>query len=276
MGRFKKTIQGLFLVLAVGLLAVSVLFPAHAIGNGTFDTVHTYVGAVIFKNTFFTGFTGGNGFGWCSGTLVAPRVFLTAGHCTFFLANFGVTPDKLFVSFAANVLQDMPNWLAVASYATHPDFAVTGPSGTILKVLPDKNDVGVVILKNPVSGIGMATLAPLGFLNSFGDLTNVQFSLLGYGVNEQNVLTGDRRITTSGFIDFKDTWVKLDGVPGTFCRFDSGGPSLLSAGGVQYEVGLHSSPLGSFGNCGDSGGYDTRLDTTSAQTFIRSEIAANP
>src|SRR5690242_11448229 len=80
-----KTAKGFlkrnFIILAVAavltLTAVSV-----AVVNGTLDTAHTYVGAAIIPNVFgLTGFTGGNGFIWCSGTLVTPRVFLTAAHC---------------------------------------------------------------------------------------------------------------------------------------------------------------------------------------------------
>jgi len=57
------------------VLATSV--PAGAITGGTEDTANRYsnVGMVIFYQP--------DGRFRCSGTLVAPRVFLTAAHCTF-------------------------------------------------------------------------------------------------------------------------------------------------------------------------------------------------
>ena len=58
-----------------GFLAVTT--PATAITGGTEDTANTYsnVGMVVFYQP--------DGRFRCSGTLIAPRVFLTAAHCTF-------------------------------------------------------------------------------------------------------------------------------------------------------------------------------------------------
>jgi Trypsin len=70
-----RRILALFaLVLAV--LAIGTA-PAGAItGNFSDDNIHTYVALIAFydKNDVFTH--------RCSGSLITPSVFLTAGHCT--------------------------------------------------------------------------------------------------------------------------------------------------------------------------------------------------
>jgi V8-like Glu-specific endopeptidase len=72
--RLRVLILASFTALAA-LLAVSV--PAGAITGGTEDTANRYsnVGMVVFYQP--------DGRFRCSGTLVAPRVVLTAAHCTF-------------------------------------------------------------------------------------------------------------------------------------------------------------------------------------------------
>ena len=55
------------------LLVLSALpSPAGAIVNGTLDTTHDYVGALIVPNPGRSGYTGVQDFIWCSGTLIAP------------------------------------------------------------------------------------------------------------------------------------------------------------------------------------------------------------
>src|SRR5262245_61460201 len=59
--------------------------------NGVIDTANTFsnVGAMVIDN-------GGQKRAICSGTLVAPRVFLTASHCTDGFAEAWVSFDVAF------------------------------------------------------------------------------------------------------------------------------------------------------------------------------------
>ena len=69
----KKTL----LLLAVLGAALLVALPAGAITNGSLDgNAHPYVGLMVAKDASGTPL-------WrCTGTLVSPTVFVTAGHCT--------------------------------------------------------------------------------------------------------------------------------------------------------------------------------------------------
>ena len=73
-------------VLVLATMALAILLAggvAHAIINGEPDrgpNAHPYVGAYVAK-------LGKELLPVCSGTLISPRVFLTAGHCTDLLTN---------------------------------------------------------------------------------------------------------------------------------------------------------------------------------------------
>jgi V8-like Glu-specific endopeptidase len=54
----------------------------------------------------------------CSGTLISPTVFLTAGHCTAFLESIGV--QDVWVTFDASFDSAAP--LIHGTYHTHPLF----------------------------------------------------------------------------------------------------------------------------------------------------------
>src|SRR5918999_1430517 len=158
-------------VLVLATIALAILLAsgvAQAIINGEPDrgpNAHPYMGALVSVPP--SGEFKGQRIPICSGTLISPRVFLTAGHCTEFLTNENlptyVSLDPTYKPAASEVIKAIPY--------THPKFCLPTPEdkgecslppGRPKKVgtLPRdvRYDVGVTILDKPVS---MATYGAL-------------------------------------------------------------------------------------------------------------------
>src|SRR5438445_3818259 len=167
-----------------GVLAVIWLMalgsPASAITWGTIDTTHPNVGAILVVRP------DGSVGGFCSGTLVSARVFLTAGHCTDALTAFGIPASRLRISFAPNLFGAGAERLAVSGYQSHPDYN-WGPTS-------NPHDLGVIILREAVEGVSFGIPAPAGYLDDLaaaGALKSATFINVGYGDNQDFVVTGD-------------------------------------------------------------------------------------
>jgi hypothetical protein len=93
----------------------------------------------------------------CSGTLVTPRVFLTAGHCTDFMIN-SLGQTDAYVTFDPNFGTNADHSITTTPYHgtlhEHPDWHA-----------PYQHDVALVLLDAPVSGITPARVAPAGLLD---------------------------------------------------------------------------------------------------------------
>ena len=255
-----------FGVLAViGLMALG--SPASAITWGDIDTTHPNVGAILIVH--LDGSVGE----FCSGTLVSARVFLTAGHCTDALTAAAFPASRLRISFAPNVYAEGAVRLAVSGYHNHPDYN-WGPTS-------NPHDLGVIILEDAVAGVTFGVPASAGYLDSLaatGDLRSATFINVGYGLNQDFVLTGDRQISTSSFRNLHEAWLYMSqnihhGDGGT-CFGDSGGPTFFvdPSSHVEYIVAVTS--------WGDSVCKSTnnnyRVDSESSRSFIDDMIALNP
>ncbi len=113
----------------------------------------------------------------CSGTLIAPTVFLTAAHCTAFLEAEGIT--QVWVTFAPSYDEDstsVSGLVAASSYVTHPEFGSGGVS--------DTHDIAVVLFAQPLTGITPAQLPTAGLLDQLKashELRERTFTAVGYG-----------------------------------------------------------------------------------------------
>jgi hypothetical protein len=196
----RKLIAAL-VVAVVGLGALLIgNAPATAITGGTEDTDNVYsnVGMVVFYQP--------DGRFRCSGTLIAPRVFLTAAHCTFQdIGQVVVTFDPVISRTADESEVDIPRAAddsgpddAVSAIGftpadiTAPNYegeqtwflgsAVTHPQYSDFTDLKNWNDTGVVIL-DIAPGLPTTPLPPENYLNQVAQpaLNGTEFLAIGYG-----------------------------------------------------------------------------------------------
>ena len=147
------------LAVAVAMLMAST--PALAITFGQPDGGnHPEVGLLVVK------LDDGTLIPFCSGTMVSERVFLTAGHCTFFADEFfGASGYELGVTFISDAGLDdgVPDFdesdLIMGVGYTHPSF--DGKYGSSSKRL----DLAVVVLEAD-PGVGAADLPSLNLLET--------------------------------------------------------------------------------------------------------------
>jgi secreted trypsin-like serine protease len=227
----------LLATMALAILAASGV--AGAIINGEPDgNRHPYVGALVTELEVAEGEF--ELLPVCSGTLISPTVFLTAGHCTEFLIEEGL---PTYVSFDTTFVPGESELVSGTPYL-HPDYCVgCGPPG--VEWLPGY-DVGVVVLDEPVE---METYGSLPSTNLVDTLQKRSpLTVVGYGASDfatgggpqQPVYLDIRQRATVEYLGTKgmanqvgeDVFMKTTGHgmgrggEGT-CYGDSGGPLFL-------------------------------------------------
>ena len=237
----------------VGCMTIAMLLalviPVKAITWGEADTDNTYanVGAIVVD------LTDREPLELCSGTLIAPTVFLTAGHCTAIMDELvavgRLSLETTRISFSALNILDSNTWLEVTGWDTHPQYGIIGPTSNYY-------DVGVVLLAQPVD-LPLAMLPELGFLDelrSEGVLRDgpdaADFLVVGYGQTltwppPENLNNGSGR--WYAYSEFRaltfpqimlNQNLNLDN--GGACFGDSGGPVFFEQHGKLWLVGITS------------------------------------
>ena len=243
------------LVLATMALAILLASGvAQAIINGEPDRgpdAHRYVGALVTVPP--SGELKGQRIPVCSGTLISPRVFLTAGHCTDLLMKEDL---PTYVSFDPTYKPGASRVTKATPY-THPKFCFPSPEdkgectppgrpeivGSLARDI--RYDVGVAVLDEPVKMASYGALPDAGLVDTLEEgqrLTAVGYGATGYEIGGESprpqlVYPEDRNSAKVRLLDtsdvLSDMFVKTTGVnfingkgEGS-CRGDSGGPLFL-------------------------------------------------
>ncbi len=225
-------------VLLLALLLITIL-PAAAITWGERDTTHTNVGAMVVDYPDYGLWQ------TCSGTLIHPKVFLTAGHCTDGWSDEELA--NMYVNFHEYALN--PDTLhKVEAVITHPEYAWGGSN---------PHDIGVLILEEPITDIVPAPLPPAGFLDELkaaGELRDKSqgalFTLVGYGGTlawppPEITYEDYRQFAYSEYKSLTQVWLHMSQSAnqdnGGTCFGDSGGPAFWEmADGTEVVVGVTS------------------------------------
>jgi hypothetical protein len=218
----------------VGPLEGPVGPPTFLIG-GQPDFTHTNVGAVV---TFIPFLPGEPLAPFCTGTLIAPDVVVTAGHCAFLLAAFDLpvwfTLDQQFSESSPRI---------PATAIPHPDFTPSQNPNDVGGIDRNMAELGVLLLEEPVTDRAPATLPTEGLLDELRRQkvlrAGAEFTVVGYGAMAIEdgfpVWEGQRRSMMSTFGSLLPTAVQL-GNPNqkhtpSACFGDSGGPNFFEVGG---------------------------------------------
>jgi Trypsin len=215
-------------MIACALAALTAVTSAFAVLGSTPDgDAHPYVGALV-----------ADGAVRCSGVLVAPRVFATAGHC-------GADGTRVAVSFDSKLGE---GWSLL---------------GGTLEVDPTrKADLAVVVLDAPAS-VAPASLPRAGAVDGIvkgTPLTSVGYGYSGIAADGSFVYDGHRRRADSPLKKSSALSLTVSTREAGPCLGDSGGPQL--AGDTVLSV----TSAGSKDCSGTADGY--RLDSVPARSFL--------
>jgi secreted trypsin-like serine protease len=253
------------LVSSLACIALAVGVPsAGAITGGQPDgQLHPEVGALV---GFFP--PAGRSIAYCSGTLISPTVFLTAGHCGFL-----ATPE-VQVTFDEKYTDD--STVHTGTFRAHPDYK----PGTYTSS-PNVPDIAVVVFDEPIPGItpaGLPTAGQLDQMQAAKILTSTLFTAVGYGDTQFTSGPGGhttthlqaRNYSVSTFNSLSAAHLHLSQHQkkdeGGTCNGDSGGPNFIGAGEDETSVIAGITVTGDI-YC-KATNVDYRLDIPTARDFL--------
>ncbi len=286
----RKSMIGLAIAL---LLLVMAAIPALAITNNFVeDNEHPFVGLAVFYDA-------DGEFLWrCSGALISPTVFLTAGHCAdtaggavtariYFQQDAGVNYDPVT---EVDPVTGYPEYCAEGTLgvtcATSDEIYNIGYDGQLH--IPQTYDLGLLILDQPISLAEYGELPEAGTLDSLATArgrNDTVFTVSGYGLTYKPNANApmpptsyrERLMASSILVNLNSalnagfnlqTQGNGSGRGGT-CNGDSGGPVFLGGFDSNLIVGITSFGLNELCRGTD---FAYRIDTPEVLAWIESYI----
>ena len=294
----KRLLALLTLVASVAVAGVAAS-PANAVKFGVPDTANVYpwVGLMVAVDV------DGDPLWRCTGSLIEPDLFLTAGHCVSDPSDPAGDPvDSVRIWFTdgAEIINTDPKYLAnvaagvedlcagVAGYpcggysAVGDPEALSGWTGQL--TIPQTYDLGLVHITEwfEARPTAYGRVAPVGYLDRLAANTprgkgNIEFTVVGYGLQSVKPVESaikQRMVGTVSFVNLKSAlaggWnLHYSNNPGQG-HGGSGGTCFGDSGGPVissegYIVAVNSFVLNS--NC-NGAGFGYRVDTQLANEFI--------
>jgi hypothetical protein len=209
-------------------VALTAVTSAAAITGSTPDgEAHPYVGALVVDGSVA-----------CSGVLIAPTVFATAGHC-------GADGMRVAVSLNSEL-----------------DASWTLATGTLRVDAGRRSDLAVVVLDVParVTPAALPNAESVALLNRKNVVTSVGYGYSAQAADGSWIYDGVRRVADSPVVGVTKKMLKFSTKVAGPCMGDSGGPQL--AGNTVLSL-----TSGGPKDCtGRTEGY--RVDTASARAFL--------
>ncbi len=272
---------------AVLLAGLAVGRPAQAItGHYVADFEHPFVGLAVFY------YADGQFSHRCSGSLLTPTVFLTAGHCVE-----GVVSARIYFQQDAGAHYDPATELDPVS--GYPEYCAPGTLGVVCATshelhnygypapFPNDHDAGLVILDQRIALAEYGQLADAGTLDGYATKrgqNTVTFTPSGYGLNYTNpaitVSYRSRMMAEAQLVNLTNALTdgynvattNNPGIGGGTCFGDSGGPVFLGGPSSNVIVGLTS--FGMSSNTCAGVDYSYRTDQADLIAWIVATVPA--